>query len=317
MAPTSSLIEKMQKILALTDSPHEGEAQTAATMLQRLLTEHNLSMADLEKRGGSRPDIMELGHDLGKAAFNWKLDLATVIADHYFCFPVVNHHRKTVVFVGRPDNVESLDMLYGWLMEQIKRIAREERRKESMHIDPLRWQVNFGAGAVSRLRERLQELREAQAANVTETGLVVSHQSEISDFFEDKYGYREDGKQTKQARERHEAWAEAATEAREQKETDREEMDDEAFFAKYPEEDPEVRAAKEARWAKEDEKDEKRRERNAQRRRGRYQRPISDEELTKIDQQHDATIAGFSAADQVNLTPFIEGDDPSKEKLPT
>ncbi len=312
---TSSLIEKLQKILALTDSPHEGEAQNAATMLQRLLTEHNLSMADIEKRGGSKPDIVEMGHDLGKAAFTWKLNLADVIADHYFCFPVVNRHRKSVVFVGRPDNVDSLDLLYGWLIDQIKRIAREERRKESMHIDPLRWQVNFGVGAVSRLQERLRELREAQAANVTETGLVLSHQSEIGDFFEEKYGYRTDGQKTKRAREQTEAWTKAAAEASEQKKADREEMDDLSFWVKYPEEDPEVQAARSAQRAKDAAAYEKRQARNERRRGGQRYRPMTEAEMDKIDQQLQATSAGFAAADKVNLTPFIEGDKSKKEKL--
>src|SRR2546423_3993388 len=119
----TKLLDRLRKILALTESPVEGEAQAAAMKLQELLTEHNLSIADLEKRGHQAPPVGESAHDLGKAGFTWKLDLAETIADHYFCHAIVSRYRKTVSFVGRPDNVDSLQMLYTWVIDQIKRIS--------------------------------------------------------------------------------------------------------------------------------------------------------------------------------------------------
>lgn len=321
------IVERLRKVLALTQSPVEGEAQAAAAMLAKLLTDHNLSMADLEKRGAGRPGIREEGHDLGKAAFTWKLDLAEAIAEHYYCASLVDRKTKTVAFVGRPDNVESLQMLYAWLIDQIRRIASEERVKHieqtSEHIDPLRWQVNFGIGAVSRLAVRLQEKREEEEQRQRETAvgeqvtaLVLSHSREVSDFLEEKYGYRTDGRKTKAEDKREQEWREYLRKNAEEMAAREElrETNPEEYYRLYPWETAEAKA----RQAKEDEKyfkkEAARERRNAARRTGPTYRPVSEEEHTRRRQGRDASDAGYAAADRVNLQPFIEGQTTDKDR---
>lgn len=306
MQDNDSLMDKLSKILALTESPVEGEAQAAAAMLQKLLTKHNLSIADLERRGQTAPAVREQGHDLGKAAFAWKLDLAEAIAKHYYCHPLVNRRAKTVAFIGRPDNVESLQMLYQWLIDQIRRIASEERRKQATHIDPLRWQLSFGTGAVERIGTRLRDLRAQEVTDVADvTALVIHHDSEISDYTEERYGYRTDGKRTKRDQE----WAEAY-ERRERAKHDlrvkcEKEGDMSEYYAAYPSESPAAQAAREkemAEWVK-------RAERNEKRRKGRAPRYLSEKEWDAMDQRAEARRAGRMAGDSVNLQPFLKGGD--------
>lgn len=298
------LIDKLRKVLALTTSPIEGEAQAAAEHLQRLLTAHNLSIADLEKRGtAAKPGVRQDAHDLGKAAFTWKLNLAEVIAEHYFCVSLVDRRLKTVAFVGRPDNVESLQMLYAWLIDQIKRISAEERRnhyvRTNEHIDPLRWQVNFGLGVVQRLRDRLHAIKEAQNSDPNTTALVVHHISEINDWMEATYGYRKDGRPTKQLLK----WR-ADYDANEQRLAELKVTDIEAFYEECPWERPERVAQRE----KERIEAEKKEARLAKRRTGRSytyrERKVDD---VKENQAYDARQAGKRRADDVNLQPFIEG----------
>lgn len=313
----TELIDKMRKILALTTSPVEGEAQAAAAMLQKFLEQHNLSMADLEKRGAAKPVVQEQGHDLGKAAFKWKLDLADAIAEHYFCVPLVDRYTKTVRFVGRPDNVASLLMLYGWIINQIKAISSEERRfhfiRTNEHVDPLRWQVNFGIGAVERLKARLVE--DAKARSSESTALVVHHQSEASDFLEEKYGFRLDGQKTKRERERDEERARRLEYLRNLKETD-----PEAYYAECPWDrplTPEQQAAADASnaawekaWAKKEAARARRRRQGAGVVRYRYE---TAEEGRKRQQGAAAEGAGRAAADRVNLRPFVDGGKVAKE----
>lgn len=286
----TDLIEKLQKILALTESPVEGEAQAAAAMVQKLLIKHGLSLADLEKRGAAAPGIKEEGHDLGKAAFKWKLQLAEAIADHYFCYPIVRYASKTVTFVGRPENVDSLQMLYAWLINQIKRIATDERKKQTSHIDPLRWQVNFGIGAVERLATRLKE---ENVVDPDTMALVIHHQTEISDYLEDKFGYRRDGKRTKDTQAWYDKW-----EAQKKAKADLLASDPDEFYRQYPSERPEVVArnqkAQEAQWA--------RLQARAANRKGRKGPRV---DWIKEDQAYEARSAGRQAADRINLQPFV------------
>lgn len=316
----AGLLSKLQKILALTTSPIEAEAQAAATHLQRLLTKYNLDIADLEKKGAAHsPGVRKQAHDLGKAAFTWKLDLAEAIAEHYYCHPLVNRTTKTVAFIGRPDNVESLQMLYGWIIDQIRRIATEERRRHfddtGEHIDPLRWQVNFGIGAVERLEERLKEQRARQQEDVASdeesTALVVlgdERKREISDYLESQGLPRIDGRETKMQRERRER-----REAEEARLEQLKETDIEAYYAECPWERPETEEEKEAREKREAEfwKREAARERKNARRRANYiptggyrERQVDE---AKIDQGYTARSSGRRSADRVNLQPFIKG----------
>lgn len=215
--PHARMLDKLRKILERAKSPNEGEAGVAADMLRKFLEQHNLSMADLEKKGGKlAPEIHKQGHDLGKAAFKWKLDLAEAIARFYYCESLIERHTKMVAFVGRPDNVEALTMLYGWIIEQIRRLSAETRRahfdETGEHVDPLRWQLSFGVGVVERLEVRLTEMKArqeedaAEEASTTAIALYDQRQREISDWLEEQYGYRRDGKETKRDRERRERY---------------------------------------------------------------------------------------------------------------
>jgi hypothetical protein len=314
---TPNLLDKLNKILALTTSPVEGEAAAATHKLKQLLTEHNLEMADLEKRGFQQaPGVHEQQHDLGKAAFAWKLDLADMIAEHFYCASVTGRygrysHNKEVKFVGRPDNVESLTMLYKWLIEQIKAISAQARRdhfvRTNEHIDPLRWQVAFGKGVVDRLEDRLAEImkrKQDQAAKDSAGALVVHHQAEISDFMEKRYGWRTDGRETAQQRE-----------YREEREADEKlkKEDPEAYYAKYPWErplTPEQQAekdAKDAAEAKRQARNDRRRERNAEKRGYSGRRSHGSYNYEAESQKSSARKAGREASKDINLEPFLTG----------
>lgn len=311
-----TLHETIRKVLALTTSSEEGEAAAAAAHLQRLLEKHNLSIADLEQKGAAKPGVRESGHDLGKAAFRWKLDLADGIAEHYYCAPLVDYSRKTVAFVGRPDNVDTLKALYTWLIEQVKQVAAIERRTHQdatgEHVDPLRWQVNFGLGAASRLVSRLRNLRAERArdeAAAAGNALVVSHASEVSDWLEQHYGYRLDGQPT--ARERR--WEEERAARQALKDTD-----PEAYYRVYPWERPETEEQQKesARIAAQEQK---RLDRNRARRearaeeRGYYgrRRSVSPEKRRHEDEAYNARVAGRTAAERINLEPFLNGRKPT------
>lgn len=304
------VISKLRKILALTESPEEGEAATAALMLQRFLTEYNLSISDLESKGAAKVvAVTESGIDLGKAAFRWKLDLAEEIAEHYFCVGIVSRYRKTVTFAGRPENVEALKMLYTWVVDQIKRLSSESRKahqvEHSEHVDPLRWQVNFGVGAVERLMSRLN-VAKAEADSST-TALAIHHAKEISDYTEKKYNRRYDGQESeyerisREKREKYYAEWEAKRKAEQEADEKLLATDPTAYYEKYPDRHPDVVLERERREA-----------RNAARRaryqpRGRYRYYDYDKE----EQGDRARSAGRRAADNINLEPFLSGKTPA------
>lgn len=326
------ILDRLRKVLELSRrGGTEAESQAAAEMLQKLLTQYNLDIADLETRGHKAQGVSEAqGADLGKAAFKWKLDLAEVIAGHYFCAPMIDRVEKTVRFVGRPDNIESLKMLYAWLIEQIKQISAEERRKWQVenheHVDPLRWQVNFGLGVVSRLGGRLAELkRKREESHVPAedaiTALVRVRDTEVSDYLEATYGYRVDGKKTQRELQRDKEWDAYIAKVREREKVAEARIgelqaagDTKTLYAEFPHLDPAVIAKRkketEAYWRKE----EARERRNEARRTGPAYRPKSAAQVKRENQAYDAQASGQRAASKVNLEPFLTDGGASKVK---
>lgn len=316
------IVERVRRLFELSKSTNEAEAALAAEHMQRILTAHNMEVADLELKGQSKaPGIREKGHDLGKAAFKWKLQLAEIIAEHYFCVPLVDHRKKTVAFVGRPDNVDSLEMLYGWVIDQIKIIARKEReanfKATGEHIDPLRWQVHFGEGAIIRLETRFANLRGKQSEATS--ALVVHHASEVSDYLEDTYGYRVDGMPTKRDREYAERWRAKRKADELLKATDLEEYYRQNPWARplTPEQEAE-KAIKDAeyrlRQAQEQLKWEKKEEARRKREANRPAKVKSYKQMRMEEQCETAHYSGRRAADQINLKPFLqEGKQASGE----
>lgn len=349
------LMSRLRKVLALKSSSSEGEAAAAAATLARLLEKHNLDIADLEARGQEKPGISEAEFDLGRSAWEWKTNLSAVLAEHYHCVAIVRHghvgkqqHYKVtgVAFVGRPDNAKSLHMLYTWLVGQIQEFSREERRTHAAttgeHVDPLRWQLHFGIGAVERLGERLVERRQREAEQAG-TALAIRLGGEVSDHLEEKYGYRADGGETKVEKARREA-QEAASKLYDLERAEEEAKaaalknagDLEGYYALRPWERPEVpveetglqREKREAKEEREEARDRKRyaKERAKWRRQdeAREEREYAAERRRRNDPAHrrrlrqsqDANAAGNAAANRLQLEPFLETDaKPTKGEI--
>lgn len=306
---TQSILEKIRHLTAKTIERGctEGEAQSAAEMVQKLLTKHNLTMVDLERKGAKKPGVHKHEHDLGKAAFKWKLQLADIMAEHYYCYSMTDWIDKRVFFVGRPENTAALTMLYQWVIDQIRRLAAEDRRAHTAatgeHIDPLRWQVNFGEGAAYRLRDRLRKIKEQRGSK--ETGLVLHHLSEISDWMEAQHGWRMDGKETAREQKMREAHE------RRMAEHEAKMANDPDYKQRYDAAIAKAKAESEAEQAEDNQKQ----ARNRRRRTGPAYRPKTDKQAQRREQQETAHAAGSKAADRVNLEPFIEGKAPEPASL--
>lgn len=294
---TESIIDKLNKILALTKSPVEGEATAAAEMLQKLLTKHNLEIADLERAGAVdvTPVTEERIQTFTKYRPDWNYQLAAVLGRHFYSYPM--RAGDDIMFIGRPENIAALRVMYSWMLKQIARIANEERPNHP-HIGGRRFWNPFCEGMVSRLYTRLED-RRAEMATVSPDAmaLVVHHNTEIGDYMEGKWGVRYDGQETAKRRADREAKEELLR------------TDPDEYYRKYPWErplTPEEQAARDA-------EDEKARERYA--RRSARQRPVSDEKLERWRQEREATRAGVVAGDRVNIEPFLKAgpsDDISK-----
>lgn len=168
-----ALIARIRKLMAMANHPgsNENEAAVAATKIQDLLAEHNLSMAEIGGLEQSGPVVekREKTQHQRSAMYKYQQDLMRVLAKNNFCMyfleqvPRISNGkmRNTMVHVllGRAVNVEVTKMTYDYLVEAMDRLmpyaGMQKRGREA-----LLWL----AGCTDRLVERLNERREKAEA---------------------------------------------------------------------------------------------------------------------------------------------------------
>jgi hypothetical protein len=188
-----SVIERILKTLALANDPSaaEGEAATAADMVQRLLSKYNLTMAELEMAGGSTQDAKRVkDQHKGKAAYKYQRSLMAVLAELNYCHVLIRREYRGnramdvgYVLIGREVNVIVVRQLFEYLNKAVERAV--EPHLDGNHQRLSKWAITFKEGATERLIQRLRvqhyerqaeqskAARQTNAANTTGTGLVV------------------------------------------------------------------------------------------------------------------------------------------------
>lgn len=152
----SKTIEKLRKLLALTESNNEHEALAAARRLHSLLAKHNMSMTDLERNEDN------VGQEsLTTVTRPWKSLVAQSIARLYFCEFYMSRMRNTNkamhIFVGTEANRMFAMHIFQMVVGTVERESRRESKKlygkeNSTFVN------SFWTGAQIRIAERCNEL---------------------------------------------------------------------------------------------------------------------------------------------------------------
>ena len=148
--------------MSIENGASENEAMQAADKAQKLLQEHNLSIADLKDEDQVEPmdsEDVEVDRDL------WKGYIRNATAKLYFCktyttMKLDKHYKKVkvITFVGRKSNRLVATEMCKYFINTIDRLAIEEFKK----VPGSRASINkmshaFKQGAASRLSKRLND----------------------------------------------------------------------------------------------------------------------------------------------------------------
>ena len=159
-----SILKRIQKLLKLSveNGASENEAMQAADKAQKLLQEHNLSIADIKDEDQVEPmdsEDVEVDRDL------WKGYIRNATAKLYFCktyttMKLDKHYRKikVITFVGRKSNRLVATEMCKYFINTIERLTAEEFKA----VPGSRASINkmshaFKQGAASRLSKRLND----------------------------------------------------------------------------------------------------------------------------------------------------------------
>ena len=195
-----SILNRIQKLLKMSteNGASENEAMLAADKAQKLLQEHNLSIADLKDEDQVEPmdsEDVEVDRDL------WKGYIRNATAKLYFCstystMKLDTHYKrvKVITFVGRKSNRMVATEMCKYFINTVNRLADEEFREvpgSRASINKMAHAFKQGAASKlsSRLRKRYEEIAPEYIPQGNPDGLPVLYKNEqmaITKWLEDQ-----------------------------------------------------------------------------------------------------------------------------------
>ena len=195
-----SILNRIQKLLKMSteNGASENEAMLAADKAQKLLQEHNLSIADIKDDSQAEPmdsEDVEVDRDL------WKGYIRNATAKLYFCstystMKLDTHYKrvKVITFVGRKSNRMVATEMCKYFINTVNRLADEEFREvpgSRASINKMAHAFKQGAASKlsSRLRKRYEEIAPEYIPQGNPDGLPVLYKNEqmaITKWLEDQ-----------------------------------------------------------------------------------------------------------------------------------
>lgn len=156
----SPVIEKIRKLLALANSSNEHEAALAAAHAQRLLSEHNLAMADI--KAAHRPDKADkVETDVSKTLPKWMRHLSAGVSSAFDCQAIHHPAAGKMTFIGVGADVQIAAYTFAYLDRTVRKLCGTYMKQNAggtianRHRELMR--QSYYLGAVSTITVRLRE----------------------------------------------------------------------------------------------------------------------------------------------------------------
>ncbi len=170
---------KIQKLLALSKSSNENEAQNAIMMAQKLLLKHKLSLKEVEDYSKTNIDLDSYKTSHKFKGSSWKSNLGSVIANNFGCYMYLetsNSHK--VCFYGKSEDVAICNIMLDYAIKCInlngdklvKKMKNDKRRKYFKGI-----KSDYALGFIRGLEERFK----AQVSSNKEWGLLLQKEEAV------------------------------------------------------------------------------------------------------------------------------------------
>ncbi len=145
------IIEKIQKLLALSNSSNEHEAKLAMENANKMLMKYNLSMKDVRD---VQSDILEHVVERSGRISKWKIVLLQSIAELNFCEVIYMHRTnqpKDLLLVGKDHNIIVSIEVYRYLVQFLDRNVKENTK----HIE---CKNSYRVGFALAIRQRANQI---------------------------------------------------------------------------------------------------------------------------------------------------------------
>lgn len=181
MSNVSSVIDRVQKLLALSKSSNANEAAAAANAANRLIDQYRLSEADLATSIEMEEPIEEdqgYIYETGRLT-PWKNTLVNVLVKHYGLaqWNDADYSKgrmfTRVKLVGRKSDITIAKYMFAWLTSECQRLSdREAKGKGRIYVG------SYCLGFVRGVAEQLQVSRADAQKDASSTAIIKINQRE-------------------------------------------------------------------------------------------------------------------------------------------
>lgn len=207
-----NVLKKLRKLKKLYEGAKainsESEAATAASLIQKLLAEYNITMDEV----GTEEQKKE-SEDINKEVFSgftyksiggqWEFRLWYVLCKHNFCkcFMYGNSYQR-LIMLGSKANMEIVKWLFGVLSQRFVEFSIERWKKYNqteeyqmgiVKCSKDRFQRGYLSGAVEGLDAKLEDIKRNDEKaepefNAKVTALTVRSNTAIDDYIKAQWG---------------------------------------------------------------------------------------------------------------------------------
>lgn len=176
MENNEKIISKIQKLMALGESPNEAEAAAAAEKAQKLMIENGIAAADLADHDASKIEVGTADTTVGSGL--WRGWLAYAIADtaggKSIQFKQRGTHSKTIRFYGPGDTAEQMRDTFEIMQRALDTISKiETTLHKPPHEHGRTFRSSFLVAATCRIIDRLNERREVVVEETNDPQALV------------------------------------------------------------------------------------------------------------------------------------------------
>lgn len=171
------IIDRIRKLLALASSNNEHEAAAAAAAAQRLLSEHNLSMSEVDIREEARSARTITCKSSRRPPF-WVKQLASSVANAFDCRLFHSHATEKFLFLGVGADPDVATFIFAYLERTLRTLTSKFMKKYPSRF-PRRAHIRdaYLRGAILVIHMRLQ--LEKECSPITPGAMVPVKEAAI------------------------------------------------------------------------------------------------------------------------------------------
>ena len=184
----SKIIEKIQKLLSLSESTNENEAKIAMLKAQELLIKYKISMFEVEdfkaNESINKSKIEDKRTNVSFTKAKWKASLAITIANNFKCYNYLKTRSiHTIVFFGRKEDVIICNIVLEYAINCIENGIYDIRKEYGkLNRSIIGVSNDYAMGFVAGLSKRFEEQKEANK----EWGLILVKDKEVIESYNKK-----------------------------------------------------------------------------------------------------------------------------------